>query len=219
MIFKILAVSTALFITSCSFTESSVSENRESQTSEFRTGDLDIFELHGRVKNVTKKTYYKVTPVEGDSLAIDTNAVNRIETKIYFDSLGHYVKRRNERVERDAQGRIVRWSDGRPNIKGLHGGFLRDTLRYNHVSDNLLESTGMGQFATTIYDGHHRIVGQYTNPLSAQNGGDISSCFNIYRSEDYLGNWTERLTVWVTQGESGSPHVSYTVDTREIVYY
>lgn len=219
MTIKILAAFAALILTSCGSAEPPIQEKEESGMSDFHTDDLDIFELCGRVKNVTKTTYYKVVLNDGDSLAIDTNAVNRVETKIYFDSLGHYVKRRNERLERDAEGRIVKWSDGRPNIKGLHGGFLRDTLRYQHISENLMESSGMGQFATTVYDDNRRIVGQYTKPLSDQSGGDTGSCFNIYRSEDQYGNWTERLTVWVTQGTSGTPHVSYTVDTREIIYY
>ncbi len=220
MTIKTLASFAALLLTaSCSSPDHAANENEETASPEFHTGDLAIFELCGRVRNVTKTTYHKVTLIDGDSLSIDTNAVNRVETKIYFDSLGHYVKRRNERIERDSEGRIVKWSDGRPNIKGLHGGFLRDTLRYNHVSENLVKSSGMGQFATTIYDDNHRIIGQYTNPLSNQNRGDIGSCFNIYRAEDNHGNWTERLTVWVTQGESEIPHVSYTVDTREIIYY
>ncbi|MDE6325719.1 MAG: hypothetical protein K2M02_06070 [Duncaniella sp.] len=220
MTIKTLASFAALLLTaSCGSPAATVNEKEEADASELRSGDLAVFELCGRVRNVTKTTYYNVTLIDGDSLSIDTNAVNRIETKIYFDSLGHYVKRRNERIERDSEGRIIKWSDGRPNIKGLHGGFLRDTLRYNHVSENLVESSGMGQFATTIYDDNHRIIGQYTNPLSDKNSGDIGSCFNIYRAEDDRGNWTERLTVWVTQGKSESPHVSYTVDTREIIYY
>ena len=42
---------------------------------------------------------------------------------------------------------------------------------------------------------------------------------NIYRAEDSRGNWTERLTIWVTQGRTSAPHLSYTLDRREIIYY
>lgn len=187
----------------------------DSDDAPFESADLSLLELMHRVKRVTKTTYYKVTP-GGDTLAIDTNAVNRLETTIYFDSLGNYVQRRDERIRRDELGRMVRWEDNRPNLRRLHGGFLKDTLSYKHVSENVVESEGMGDFAVTVYDDRHRIVGQYTDP---QIDGEHTAVFNIYRKEDERGNWTERLSVWSTQTPGSRPHVSYTLDRREITYY
>ena len=42
---------------------------------------------------------------------------------------------------------------------------------------------------------------------------------NIYRKFDKNGNWTERLTVWTTRSAGGRPHVSYSLEQREIEYY
>lgn len=215
-----LTASVLAVLCSCSFFEKEeTADVWESQSTErFTSADLDVFELHGNVRNARTTTYYKVD-LRDDSLTVDTNKVNISETKIYFDSLGHYVKRKDERIERDSEGRIVKWRDSRPNRRKLHGGFLRDTLTYRHVSDNIIQSRGMGQLATTVYGNDKRIIGQYTAPLSEENGGDRASCFNIYRAEDSRGNWTERLTIWVTQGRTSAPHLSYTLDRREIIYY
>ncbi|MCI9285750.1 MAG: hypothetical protein HFJ91_08185 [Muribaculaceae bacterium] len=181
----------------------------------FESADLALLELRHRVKRVTKTTYYNVTPGP-DSVAIDTAAVNRFETIVYFDSLGNYVPRRDERIVRDELGRMKRWEDHRPNLRRLHGGYLKDTLSYTHLSPNVIQSDGMGDFAVTVYDDRRRIVGQYTDPHV---DGDHTAVFNIYRAEDPHGNWTERLSVWTTQSAGSRPHVSYTLDRRDITYY
>lgn len=181
----------------------------------FESADLALMELKHRVKRVTRTTFYNVTPGP-DSVAIDTAAINRMETIIYFDTLGNYVPRRDEKIRRDNLGRMTRWEDSRPNLRRLHGGFLKDTLGYNHISENVIQSEGMGDFAVTVYDDSHRIVGQYTDPNIE---GEHTAVFNIYRAEDPRGNWTERLSVWTTQTPGSRPHISYTLDRREIVYY
>ncbi len=187
----------------------------DSGDSPFESADLSLLELIHRVKRVEKTTFYNVIH-RADSLVIDTAVANRLQTTIYFDSLGNYVQRRDERIERDDLGRIVRWEDRRPNHYRLHGGFLKDTLGYHHVSANVVESDGMGDFAVTVYDDRHRIVGQYTDPLI---DGEHTAVFNIYREDDDRGNWTERLSVWTTQSAGGRPHISYTLDRRKIIYY
>lgn len=179
------------------------------------TSDLALFELRGRVKRVTTTTFYNVTPGP-DSVAVDTLPANRMTTVAYFDSLGHYVARRDERLRRDEYGRIIRWEDRRPNLRRLHGGFLKDTLTYRHMSPNVVQTSGMGDYAVTVYDDSHRIVGQYTDPLV---DGEHTAVFNIYRSEDSRGNWTERLSVWTTQAPDARPHISYSLDRREISYW
>lgn len=181
----------------------------------FETSDLSLFELHNRVKRVTKTTYYNVTP-HGDSVVIDTAAINRLVTTIYFDSLGNYVTRRYERLRRDSAGRITRWEDRKPNLGKLHGGFLRDTLGYEHINQNVVLSNGMGDFAVTVYDDNHNIVGQYTDPVI---DGEHTACFNIYRDFDVHGNWTKRITVWTTQQPGERPHISYSAEERDIIYY
>ncbi len=181
----------------------------------FETSDLSLFELRHRVKSVHTTVYYNVVP-GGDSVAVDTTARNVVKTVVYFDELGNYVPRRDERVKRDSQGRIVRWEDRRPNLRRVHGGFLKDTLTYRHVSPNVMQSSGMGDYAITVYDDDHRVVGQYTDPIAA---GEQSAVFNLYRSEDKHGNWTERLSVWTTQAPGSRPHVSYTLTRRDIKYH
>lgn len=181
----------------------------------FETSDLSLFELRHRVKRVNTTTYYNVIP-GSDSVTVDTTATNRLVTTIYFDSLGHYVPRRDERIKRDEWGRIIRWEDRRPNLNRQHGGFLKDTLSYEHVSPNVVRSNGMGDYAVTVYDDDRRIVGQYTDPAV---DGEHTAVFNIYRTEDLHGNWTERLSVWTTQQPGARPHISYTLERREIIYY
>ncbi len=181
----------------------------------FETSDLSLFELRHKVKRVTRTTYLNVRQ-EKDSLVVDTTAANRLETTIYFDSLGQYVPRRDERLRRDKEGRIIRWEDRKPNLRRLHGGFLKDTLTYEHLSDNVVCSGGMGDYAITVYDDKHNIVGQYTDPLV---DGEHTACFNVYRDFDDHGNWTERMSVWTTQSTGQRPHVSHTLERREITYY
>ncbi len=181
----------------------------------FETTDLSLFELRHRVKRVTKTTWWKAQPGP-DSVAVDTTAANVTVTVAYFDSLGNYVARRDERLRRDEWGRIIRWEDRRPNLNRQHGGFLKDTLSYEHVSSNVVKSNGMGDYAVTVYDDDHRIVGQYTDPVI---DGEHTAVFNLYRGQDARGNWTERLSVWTTQQPGARPHVSYTLERRDIVYY
>lgn len=188
---------------------------RSSEEELFETSDLSLFELRDRVKRVTTYTYYNVTP-DADSVIIDSLPGSVVTTVAYFDSLGHYVPRRDERLRRDEWGRIVRWEDRRPNLRRVHGGFLKDTLSYRHVSSNVVQTTGMGDYSVTVYDDRHRIVGQYTDPLV---DGEHTAVFNLYRDEDIRGNWTERLSVWTTQTTGSRPHLSYSLDKREIVYY
>lgn len=183
----------------------------------FESSDLSLFELNHRVKRVRSTVYYNVTPPDGaDSLRVDTLPGGKVETVIYFDTLGRYVERRDEKLLRDEQGRIVRWDDRRPNLRRVHGGFLRDTLAYRHLSPNVVTTSGMGDFAVTVYDDRHRVVGQYTDPLSE---GEHTAVFNLYRAEDPYGNWTERLSVWTTQTPGSRPHISYTLERRDISYY
>ena len=191
------------------------SSAREADGELFETSDLSLFELRDRVKRVTTNTYYNVT-LDADSVIIDSVPANVVTTEIYFDSLGHYVPRRDERLRRDEWGRIVRWEDRRPNLRRVHGGFLKDTLSYRHVSSNVVQSTGMGDYSVTVYDDRRRVVGQYTDPLA---DGEHTAVFNLYRDEDERGNWTERLSVWTTQSTGSRPHISYSLDRREIVYY
>ncbi len=191
------------------------SSAREADGELFETSDLSLFELRDRVKRVTTNTYYNVT-LDADSVIIDSVPANVVTTEIYFDSLGHYVPRRDERLRRDEWGRIVRWEDRRPNLRRVHGGFLKDTLSYRHVSSNVVQSTGMGDYSVTVYDDRRRVVGQYTDPLA---DGEHTAVFNLYRNEDERGNWTERLSVWTTQSTGSRPHISYSLDRREIVYY
>ena len=191
------------------------SSAREADGELFETSDLSLFELRDRVKRVTTNTYYNVT-LDADSVIIDSVPANVVTTEVYFDSLGHYVPRRDERLRRDEWGRIVRWEDRRPNLRRVHGGFLKDTLSYRHVSSNVVQSTGMGDYSITVYDDRRRVVGQYTDPLA---DGEHTAVFNLYRNEDERGNWTERLSVWTTQSTGSRPHISYSLDRREIVYY
>jgi hypothetical protein len=191
------------------------SSAREADGELFETSDLSLFELRDRVKRVTTNTYYNVT-LDADSVIIDSVPANVVTTEVYFDSLGHYVPRRDERLRRDEWGRIVRWEDRRPNLRRVHGGFLKDTLSYRHVSSNVVQSTGMGDYSITVYDDRRRVVGQYTDPLA---DGEHTAVFNLYRDEDERGNWTERLSVWTTQSTGSRPHISYSLDRREIVYY
>lgn len=191
------------------------SSAREADGELFETSDLSLFELRDRVKRVTTNTYYNVT-LDADSVIIDSVPANVVTTEVYFDSLGHYVPRRDERLRRDEWGRIVRWEDRRPNLRRVHGGFLKDTLSYRHVSSNVVQSTGMGDYSITVYDDRRRVVGQYTDPLA---DGEHTAVFNLYRNEDERGNWTERLSVWTTQSTGSRPHISYSLDRREIMYY
>ena len=214
----IVTLTVMLFTASCDlFSSRSDTEASPHDDYIFESSDLSLFELNHRVKRVRSTVYYNVTSPDGaDSMRVDTLPGGKVETVIYFDTLGHYVERRDERIRRDKQGRIVRWDDRRPNLRRVHGGFLRDTLTYSHISPNVVTTSGMGDFAVTVYDDRHRVVGQYTDPLTE---GEHTAVFNLYRAEDPYGNWTERLSVWTTQTPGSRPHISYTLEKRDISYY
>lgn len=176
--------------------------------------DLKMFELKGPVKECVRETYYDIRLRDNEPV-IDSGVKPRV-TNLYFDKTGTYVLSENELVKRDEKGRITYWRDNRPNSKGTHPGLLRDTLSYKHVNDNLLETSGMGEFAIAVYDNEGRIVGQYSRP--DVNGTEMSA-FNVYRRNDENGNWTERLTIWASSSKGGRPHVSYSLERRQITYY
>lgn len=188
-------------------------ESRTLATEDY--SDLKMFELKGPVKECTKRSYYGVK-VSGNKLDVDTSSTTTRDTQMYFDKIGNYVVSDYEKIERDDKGRIVHWRDTRPNNIGTHPGMLLDSLRYTHLNNNVLQSKGMGEFAITVYDNEGRIVGQYSDP---EVDGTQMAAFNVYRTFDEHGNWTERMTVWTTQSAGSRPHVSYTLDRRTITYY
>lgn len=177
--------------------------------------DLRLFELQGNVRQCVRTAFYDVKIVN-DNPVVDTTKVKPRITDLYFDKLGNYVTSSSELVKRDESGRITYWRDNRPNTSGLHPGYLRDTLNYKYINHNLLQSSGMGEYAVTVYDNRSRVVGQYSEPAV---DGAVTSAFNVYLNEDEQGNWTERLTVWTTKSPKGRPHVSYTLERRKITYY
>lgn len=195
--------------------EAETTNNMESEILSADAPDLRLFELQGDVKECVRTVFYNVKVVD-DNPVVDTAKVNCRTTQLYFDELGNYVTTTSELVKRDDKGRITYWRDRRPNSKGVDPGFLRDTLNYKYVNHNLVESSGMGEFAVTVYDNKSRVVGQYSEPAV---DGTVMSAFNVYLKEDADGNWTERLTVWTTKAPSGRPHVNYTLERREIKYY
>ena len=217
---RILTIASVILLAASTFSCGGRGHDDSIATSEpdgelFESTDLSLFELRHRVKKVVKTTYFRATPGP-DSVAVDTASAHVTVTVAYFDSLGNYVARRDERIVRDELGRMIRWEDRRPNLNRLHGGFLKDTLSYRHISPNVVETSGMGDFAVTVYDDDRRIVGQYTDPLV---DGDHTAVFNLYRASDSRGNWTERLGVWTTQSAGARPHLSYTLERREITYW
>lgn len=192
-----------------------VEQTDGSDSDQALTPDLKVFEVSGPARKIHTVTYYGVIPCADGQFQIP-DSLNCTETTVYIDTLGRYVPRRDERVRRDSAGRIVSWEDRRPNLRRIDGGFLRDTLGYTHISENVLTTTGMGEYAVTVYDNDHRIVGQYTDPLT---DGEKTAVFNVYLDEDDRGSWTRRMGVWTTQTSGQRPHVSYTLDQRDITYW
>lgn len=176
--------------------------------------DLRLFELKGKVKNVKRSTYYEVS-FFGKDPVISQDSQPRVTT-LTFSELGQYVCSPSELVKRDDRGRIIYWRDNRRNAKSVHPGLLRDTIAYNYLNNNVVETGGMGEFAVTVYDNEPRVVGMFSDPDIA---GSEMTANNIYRKFDQNGNWTERLTVWTTRSAGGRPHVSYSLEQREIEYY
>jgi len=177
--------------------------------------DLRMFELKGNVKECITYSYYNIS-LNNNEPVVDTAIVKPRVTRLYFDRMGGYVKAADELIKRDDHGRIIYWRDRRPNAKGVHPGMLRDTLHYRHVNDNIIESSGMGEEAVTVYDNDGKIVGMCSEPGVKDSG---MSAFNIYRHFDSQNNWVERVTVWTTRSSGGMPHVSYSLDRRTITYY
>lgn len=176
--------------------------------------DLRYYELKGNVKSSKITTFFGVRPDDA-SMAVDSSRMT--SSTAYFDKLGGYVAKENERIRRDGQGRIVRWEDRRPNLKSAHPGFLKDTLTYEYVTPNQLVSRGRGAMSVIVFDDDCKIVGQFIHPEFAD---AEMSAFNVYKEFDRHGNWTERLTVWTTRGSGDRlPDVHYSLDRREITYY
>lgn len=176
--------------------------------------DLKMFELHGSVKQCNVSTYYDVKV--DDRQNVDTTGLSPRTVTLDFDQAGGYLTTDSELVKRDKEGRITYWRDRRPNVAGVHPGLLRDTLSYTHVNDNVLKSSGMGEFAVTVYDNDGKVIGQYSEP---DVDGTQMAAFNIYRKFDEGGNWIERLTVWTSSSQGGRPHISYSFEHRDIIYY
>lgn len=190
-----------------------VAEGEEAVAS---VNDRAIYELNGDVKKVVKTTYYDVDLIN-EEYKIDSLGQNVIESTIYFDEDGKLKPRKDEVVRRDAKGRIVYWEDHRPNAKGQAVGYLKDTLSYKYVNGNHMVSDGMGNYSVIVYDDDNKVVGQYMVPR--QNYSQNCS-FNVYKKFDKNGNWTERVTIWSTQGKDASkPSVKYSIDRRDISYY
>ena len=203
-------------LAACSYSAKEADEELpQAQESANEYSDLRMFEFKGKVKSAVRETFYNVT-LENGEFVVDTTAATRRTVNLYFDELGNYVPSRDELLKRDEQGRLTYWRDRRPNARKVDPGVLRDTLAYEHLSDNVLFSSGMGETAVTVYDNDNRIVGQYSKP---DIDGVTMSAFNIYRNQDDQGNWTERSTVWVSNAPGKKPHISYTVDRRTIEYY
>jgi len=178
------------------------------------SADLRSYELKGNVKS-SKTTSFFGVKVNGEEVTVDSTKMT--SSTAYFDKLGGYVAKENERIRRDKEGRIIRWEDRRPNLKSAHPGFLKDTLTYEYVTPNQLVSRGRGAMSVIVFDDDCKIVGQFIHPTFAD---AEMSAFNVYKEFDPRGNWTERLTVWTSRGAGESlPKVNYSLDRREIVYY
>lgn len=178
--------------------------------------DLKMFELTGPVKECVSETFYKCE-LKGNVIEADTNALNRRSTQVAFDRNGTYLTAKDEKVLRDEKGRMTYWRDARRIDPKVHPGVLRDTLAYEHLNNNVLETSGMGEYAVTVYDNQNRVVGMYSQNSTVENA--LISAFNVYRKEDRQGNWTERLTVWTSRGANGKPHITYSLTRRSITYY
>ena len=181
------------------------------------SADLRLYELKGHVKDCTRKSFFNVVTTADGSFTVDSTGRDTLVATAHFDIRGTYLPKKHERVRRDSAGRIVRWEDRRANVDNIPGGFLKDTIEYRYIDDNHLISDGMGQYAVIVYDNDRKVVGQYTVPRFNRVN---TSAFNVYKAFDENGNWTERLTIWSTQGVNDSlPHVSYSIDRRIITYY
>lgn len=181
-----------------------------------RASDLPLFELQGDVKSCERTTYYKVDIDDAGTVVIDS-AAGWKPVVFNFDKRHHYVTKENEKVTRDSLGRIVRWSDSTPNAKGVHGGFLRDTLMYDYDNPYTMFITGRGEMVTSVRDSVGNIVGQTSTPDFGMS--NVTSAHNIVLKNDNRGNWVERLTVWTVQSPGKKARVFYMLDKRVITYF
>ncbi len=216
-----LGVSTCLFVSCQSIdngadSEEVVSSRTKSVEKTTPYSDLKMFELSGPVKECVSETFFNCD-YKDNKIYADTNDLSRRSIQVAFDREGRYVVAKNELIQRDEKGRMTYWRDSRPNDAKMHPGVLRDTLAYTHLNDNVLESSGMDEYAVTVYDNQGRVAGMYSQNATVANA--VMSAFNVYRKEDRQGNWTERLTVWTSRGANGKPHVSYSLTRRSITYY
>ncbi len=177
--------------------------------------DLALYELIGSPRDVSKTTYYDVVADNGNYRIADSTKSRM--SAIRFSEAGKYLPKKDERVRRDDQGRINYWENFHPVAAKVPIGFSKDTLAFRYIDDNHLISDGMGQYAVVVYDNDHKIIGQTT--VSRLNH-ITTSAHNVYNKFDKNGNWTERLTIWSTQGVNDAlPTVHYTIDKRTISYY
>lgn len=207
----------AAVITSCKSANSNEDEVIDSSdTLKMNTYDLALYELKGHPHHVKRTTYFDVS-LDSGRFEIDTLGTNVVSTTIHFSPDGSYRAKEHEVIKRDSVGRIIYWRNRRPNVGKVPVGFASDGLEYTYVNDNHMVTDGMGAFSVIVYDDDAKIVGQHT--ISAVNRLSTSA-FNIYRKFDDHDNWTERVTVWTTQGAKDSiPGVNYSIDRREITYY
>lgn len=177
--------------------------------------DLSLYELKGSPREVTKTTYFDVVR-QNDSYQIGDSTKTQMSA-IRFSEDGKYLPKKDEKVRRDSEGRITYWENNHPVAAKVPIGFSKDTLGFKYIDQNHMVSDGMGQYAVVVYDDDHKIIGQTT--VSRLNH-ITTSAHNIYKRFDKNGNWTERLTIWSTQGVSDPlPKVHYTIDKRTITYY
>lgn len=181
-----------------------------------KASDLPLFELKGNVKECQKTTFYKVNIGDDGHITIDTAAGSK-PVIFSFDKRHHYIKKEHESISRDSLGRIVRWSDSTPNAKGVHGGFLRDTLVYDYNNPYTMFITGRGEMVVSVRDSIGNIAGQTTTPNNGVQG--VTSAHNVILETDSQGNWTRRLTVWTVQAPGKKARVFYMLDCRDIKYY
>lgn len=211
----------AIVLAACSHSEDLPEEPEEFDpvtvaSTQITTPDLKHYELVGPVKSSRRTTYYDIIN-EDNVLVVDTAGTNFIESVAYFDELGGYVSKKDERIRRDASGRITRWEDRHPNYSTIHPGFLKDTLAYEFITDDVVKVSGKRMETVVVTDKFGNIIGQQTHSLNPKYD---TAATNIYRKYDKFGNWVERLTVWTTQTSGDSlPSVRYSIDHRKIVYY
>lgn len=178
--------------------------------------DLPLFELRGDVKQC-KRTIFHHVAVDSTGCVVGDSSAGFKSVTMMFDRRNHFVPGKYEKIKRDSAGRICRWEDRTPNVKGLHGGFLRDTLVYDYESPEVTYISGRGELTTVIRDTVGNIIGQSTTPLAG--AGGVTSAINLPLDSDDNGNWTERLVMWTVQTPGRHARVYQMIEYREIEYY